>query len=99
MSGRIFQNCVLQFKETTDRTIGVIDAEGTVIACSELTEIGKRWSKYVEPIMQADGDLRGAGGQDLQGAPRLGRHFDYAVFATRRRRHRAARCAPWRPWR
>ena len=27
MSGRIFQNSVLQFKETTDRTIGVIDAE------------------------------------------------------------------------
>ena len=26
MSGRIFQNVVLQFKETTDRTIGVIDA-------------------------------------------------------------------------
>mgnify|MGYP003285875395 CR=1 FL=1 len=41
MSGRIFQNAVLQFKETTDRTIGVIDAEGTVIACSELTGIGK----------------------------------------------------------
>ena len=28
MSGRIFQNSVLQFKETTDRTIGVIDGEG-----------------------------------------------------------------------
>ena len=41
MSGRIFQNVVLQFKETTDRTIGVIDSEGTVIACSELTGIGK----------------------------------------------------------
>ena len=56
MSGRIFQNVVLQFKETTDRTIGVIDAEGTVIACSELTGIGKKWSKYVETIQQADGE-------------------------------------------
>ena len=54
MSGRIFQNSVLQFKETTDRTIGVIDAEGTVIACSELTAIGKKWGKYVEPIIAAD---------------------------------------------
>ena len=27
MSGRIFQNVVLQFKDTTDRTVGVIDAE------------------------------------------------------------------------
>ena len=55
MSGRIFQNVVLQFKETTDRTIGVIDADGTVIACSELTGIGKKWSKYVEPIAAAEG--------------------------------------------
>ena len=54
MSGRIFQNVVLQFKETTDRTIGVIDADGTVIACSELTGIGKKWSKYVEPIAAAN---------------------------------------------
>ena len=55
MSGRIFQNVVLQFKETTDHTIGVIDAEGTVIACSELTGIGKKWSKYVEAINEAEG--------------------------------------------
>ena len=60
MSGRIFQNSVLQFKETTDRTIGVIDAEGTVIACSELTAIGKRWSKYVEPIVSADAESLGS---------------------------------------
>ena len=45
MSGRIFQNVVLQFKETTDRTIGVMDSEGTVVACSELTGIGKKWNK------------------------------------------------------
>ena len=43
MSGRIFQNIVLQFKETTDTVIGVIDSEGTVIACTDLPEIGQRW--------------------------------------------------------
>ena len=31
MSGRIFQNVVLQLKETTDKVIGVIDTEGTVV--------------------------------------------------------------------
>ena len=47
MSGRIFQNVVLQLKENTDRTVGVIDGEGVVIACSELSMIGQRWSEYV----------------------------------------------------
>ena len=32
MSGRIFQNVVLQIKEATDRVVGVIDGEGTVIS-------------------------------------------------------------------
>ena len=41
MSGRIFQNVVLQLKENTDRTVGVIDGEGVVIACSELSMIGQ----------------------------------------------------------
>lgn len=82
MSGRIFQNSVLQFKETTDRTIGVIDAEGTVIACSELTAIGKRWSKYVEPIVSADGTCVALGGKCFKALPSWGNTFDYAVFAT-----------------
>ena len=82
MSGRIFQNYVLQFKETTDRTIGVIDAEGTVIACSELTAIGKRWSKYVEPIVSADGTCVALEGKCFKALPSWGNTFDYAVFAT-----------------
>ncbi len=44
MSGRIFQNVVLQIKEATDRVVGVIDAEGTVISCSDLGLIGDRKS-------------------------------------------------------
>ena len=81
MSGRIFQNVVLQFKETTDRTIGVIDAEGTVIACSELTGIGKKWAKYVEEIEAAEGACVMLEGRTFKALPGWGNHFDYAVFA------------------
>ena len=55
MSGRIFQNIVLQLKENTDRTVGVIDGEGVVIACSELSMIGQRWSEYVAAVNGAAG--------------------------------------------
>ena len=82
MSGRIFQNVVLQFKETTDRTIGVIDADGTVIACSELTGIGKKWTKYVEPIAAAEGACITLEGRTFKALPSWGTHFDYAVFAS-----------------
>ena len=82
MSGRIFQNVVLQFKETTARAIGVIDAEGTVIACSELTGIGKKWSKYVETIQQADGESVALEGKIFMALPGWVGHFVYAVFAS-----------------
>ena len=82
MSGRIFQNVVLQFKETTDRVIGVMDAEGSVIACSELTGIGKKWTKYVETIELADGNCVAIEGKTFKALPGWGSHFDYAVFAS-----------------
>ena len=81
MSGRIFQNVVLQFKETTDRVIGVIDAEGTVIACSELTGIGKKWPKYVEAVNAAEGGCVALEGKTFKALPAWGGHFDYAAFA------------------
>ena len=82
MSGRIFQNVVLQFKETTDRTIGVIDSEGTVVACSELTGIGKKWVRYVEAIEAADGECIALDGKTFKAMPGWGGRFDYAVFAS-----------------
>ena len=32
MSSRMFQNVILQMKEATDRRIGVIDADGSVVS-------------------------------------------------------------------
>lgn len=40
MSSRIFQSVIIQMKEATDRCIGVIDDQGFVVACSELSMIG-----------------------------------------------------------
>lgn len=41
MPNRLFQGIVNQMREAIDRTIGVVDETGTVIACSELGLIGE----------------------------------------------------------
>ena len=41
MSSRLFQGVIHQMKDTVDRTIGVIDENGIIIACSELAKIGE----------------------------------------------------------
>ena len=80
MSGRIFQNVVLQIKDATDRVVGVIDAEGTVISCSDLGLIGKKWPEYVEPINHAEGAAAVLDGRTFHALSGWGSHFDYAVF-------------------
>lgn len=41
MPNRLFQGIINQMREVLDRTIGVVDESGTVIACSELGQIGE----------------------------------------------------------
>ena len=41
MSNRLFQSVIHQMKDAVDRTIGVIDESGVVIACSEFVKIGE----------------------------------------------------------
>ena len=81
MSGRICQNVGLQLKENTDRTVGVIDGEGVVIACSELSMIGQRWSEYVAAVNGAAGSMVCFDGKTFKALSGWGNQFDYAVFA------------------
>ena len=81
MSSRIFQSVVLQMKDSTDRPIGVIDSEGTVVACNELTCIGERWPEAVEAINAApSGELVAFGGQTFKALTGWSSQFDYAAF-------------------
>ncbi len=80
MSSRIFQSVIIQMKDATERTIGVVDNQGFVVACSELSMIGS----YLEDMQGISGDApeqifttsyrtyKLLGGLDSQ--------FDYAVF-------------------
>ncbi len=80
MSSRIFQSVIIQMKDATDRAIGVVDNQGFVVACSELSMIGS----YLDDIQGISGDMpeqmfttshrtyKLLGGADSQ--------FDYAVF-------------------
>ncbi len=80
MSGRIFQNVVLQIRETTDKTIGVLDGEGTVISCSDLGLIGNKWPEYVDVIGQAEGRCVSYQGKTFKALGGWGSQFDYAAF-------------------
>ncbi len=80
MSSRVFQSVVLQLKDCTDRAIGVIDTEGTVIACNELSSIGEKIPGAVEAILNAMGNPVCQNGKTFKQLSSWGSQFDYAVF-------------------
>ena len=55
MSNRLFQNLIHQMKEVISRTTGVIDENGIVIACSELSKIGESKQRIREELSYASG--------------------------------------------
>ena len=80
MSSRMFQGVVLQMKDSVNRMVGVIDSDGYVVACSELTSIGEHWAGAVEAVNHADNGVAYFEGKTLRPLAGWGSQFDYAAF-------------------
>lgn len=80
MSSRVFQGIILQMKEATDRTIGVLDSTGTVIACNELSIIGKKRDAVALEINSASYSMLKLEGYTYKVLSTFGNNFDYVVF-------------------
>ena len=79
MAARIFQSAILQMKDSVDRMIGVIDTKGTIIACSELQNIGKTWEDIIALLTMSNERMRY---HDYTFKPigAQGNRFEYAIF-------------------
>lgn len=78
MSNRLFQGMIHQMKDSVDRVIGVVDEQGMIISCSELTKIGDSFSGVnLQNVISRDAFVRE--GYTLK-AFGTGEKFDYAVF-------------------
>jgi len=80
VANRIFQGVVLQMKESVDRTVGVIDAEGNVVACTELAWMGEQWSGAVAALNAAGMPQAHYEGRTFKPLMGWGAQFDYAAF-------------------
>ena len=57
MSNSIFQNVILQLKGVGDRTFGVLDADGCVIACTDAALLDERWTDAMLKITGSTNEL------------------------------------------
>ncbi len=72
---------VLQMKPCTDRYIGVIDTEGTVIACNELSLMGECWPDAIAATAASEVPVTKCGGRSFKPLTGMGAQFDYIAFA------------------
>ena len=93
MSSRMFQGVVLQMKDSVSRMVGVIDSEGVVVACSELTCIGERWSGAVSAVNGAENGVAYYEGKTFKPLAGWGAQFDYAAFVKGEDEMAASLCA------
>lgn len=80
MASRIFQGVVLQMKESTNRTVGVIDVDGTVVACSELSYVGTQWPDAASAINETENGVVVFEGKTFKHLAGWGNQYDYGAF-------------------
>lgn len=79
MSSRIFQNVITQMKDSIDRTVGVLDDRGFVIACSDLSLIGSRIDQFSRVSFSGASVVK-CEGKCFRPLSSDGSRFDYVAF-------------------
>lgn len=80
MSSRIFQNVIIPMKDNVDRTIGVVDEQGFVVASSELAMIGSRLDDFHLYELEGAEQPVSTGSRTYCPLSSPSPKFDYAAF-------------------
>ena len=80
MSSRLFQSIVSQMKDAVSSMVGVIDAEGEVVSCTDLSQIGSRREAAAAALGVTSEPTTTLDGYVYKALFSWGVRFDYAVF-------------------
>ena len=80
MSNRIFQSVIIQMKDATDRTFGVVNNQGFVVACNELSMIGSFLDDVQAITGESPDQIYTIGNRAYKLFGGVDSQFDYAVF-------------------
>ncbi len=80
MFNGIFQSVIVQLKESCERTFGVVDAEGYVVASTDASLLGERWSDAVVRLTGSTEQTVTFAQKTFRGIVSTTGYFEYAVF-------------------
>ena len=82
MSNSVFQSVIVQLKEISDRTFGVIDTEGCVVSCTDMALLGERWADAALKVGNASESVVTFNQKCFKAIVGNSNYFEYAVFCT-----------------
>ena len=82
MAWRMLQNTILQMKEATDRTIGVMNVSGEVVACTEQSLKGTIRESALSSLEEMIGSYMVRDGDTYKPVATPGARFEYVVFVS-----------------
>ena len=80
MSNSVFQSVIVQLREISDRTFGVIDTEGAVVSCTDMSLLGERWTDAALKVGNASDSVVTFGQKCFKAIVGNSNFFEYAVF-------------------
>ena len=82
MSNSVFQSVIVQLREISDRTFGVIDTEGCVVSCTDMSMLGERWADAALKVGNASESMVSFAQKTFKAIMGNSNYFEYAVFCT-----------------
>ena len=82
MSNSVFQSVIVQLREVYDRTFGVMDAEGCVVSCTDMSLLGERFTEAALKVGSSPDSLVVFGQRTFRAIVGSSNYFEYAVFCS-----------------
>lgn len=82
MAWRMLQNTILQMKEATDRTVGVMNVTGEVVACTDQSLKGTFRDDALSALEEMIGSYMVRDGDTYKPVATPGARFEYVVFVS-----------------
>ena len=82
MSNSVFQSVIVQLRDASDRTFGVIDTEGSVVSCTDMSLLGERWADAALKVGNSAEAVVTFAQKTFKAIMGNSNYFEYAVFCT-----------------
>ena len=82
MSNSVFQSVIVQLKDVSERVFGVIDTEGCVVSCTDVSLLGERWNDAALKLGNASDHMVTFGQKTFKAIVGNSNFFEYAVFCS-----------------